>query len=480
MTATRPRAEPTPTGLRVQDLGVCDAAGRAVVDGLELTAGRGEVLALLGPSGAGKTTALLAVLGALPPGLRLVAGSVTWDGRPRPEVRRWRRDTVGHLAQDPQSCLNPRWTVRRIVGESGGRVDSALQSVGLEPAAVGGLRPHQLSGGQAQRVALARALAGEPDLLVLDEPTSALDPAALRLLADRVRERRSRGVSATLLVTHDEALAAELADRVVRLAPHPPAAGRAAPRPGTGGPGTPDGSVSGRQGGESAAALTVRGVALAHSPAPPLLTDVDLDVLPGELVAVRGPSGCGKTTLLRALAGLHVPLAGTARCGGAALPWSVRERRHPGRVALVAQDSMASLNPARRSGDAVLRPLRTLRGLSAGSARAEAHRILETVGLRPVEVLSRRPGELSGGQRQRVALARALAGAPAVLLADEVTAALDTGTAERVLDLLDRLRRLPGGPAVLAVTHSPAVLARADRVLIVTSGTLTRQQSERA
>ncbi|MDQ3382598.1 MAG: ATP-binding cassette domain-containing protein, partial [Actinomycetota bacterium] len=407
MTGTRPRAEPTLTGLRVQNLGVCDGAGRAVVDGLDLTASRGEVLALLGPSGAGKTTALLAVLGALPAGLRHIAGSITWDGEPRPAVRRWRRSTVRHLAQDPQSCLNPRWTVRRIVGESGGPVDSALQSVGLEPDAVGGLRPHQLSGGQTQRVALARALAGEPELLVLDEPTSALDPAALRLVAARVRERRAHGVSATLLVTHDEALAAELADRVVRLGPHPPTVERAGPRPGTAGPGTPDGSTPSHQEEELPAALTVRGLTFAHSSAPPLLTDVDLDVLPGELVAVRGPSGCGKTTLLRALAGLHVPVAGTARSGGAALPWAVRERRHPGRVALVAQDSMASLNPARRSGDAVLRPLRTLRGLSADNARAEARRLLETVGLRPEEVLRRRPGELSGGQRQRVALARA-------------------------------------------------------------------------
>ncbi|MEV0829962.1 ABC transporter ATP-binding protein [Nonomuraea rubra] len=469
-------------GLTVRELTVTDRAGTVIVDRLSLRIAPGEVLALVGPSGAGKTTVLRAVLGALPPGLRQVGGRIEWHGAPVRSPRRWRRRTVGFLGQDPASALHPLLDARAAVREAltgsardagaagrkaltgsardAGAAERALAEVGLDPAVLGRRRPHQLSGGQAQRVALARALAADPELLVLDEPTSALDPAALALALARVRRRRGDGRSVTLVVSHDLGVVRELADHVVRLGPGEGTdpAPRAAIRPTV---------IAGEP------VLEVRGMTIAQPPGgTPLLSDVHLAIRAGEAVALLGPSGSGKSTLLRALAGLHPAEQGQATVAGRPLPWPVTERS-PAAVrtlALVGQNPLDVLNPARTVGAALARPLRTLRGLPRRTARAGALRLLATVGL-PEDLAHRCPAALSGGQRQRVALARALAGEPAVLLADEITAALDTRTAAQVLDLIDTLRH-ETGLAVLAVTHDPAVAARADRVLRTEDGRL--------
>jgi peptide/nickel transport system ATP-binding protein len=162
--------------------------------------------------------------------LLVAAGQIEWDGAEMRSPRAWRRRRVGFLGQDPRAALHPLMDARSAVSEAlrplhlprADRADQAaraLAEVGLDPAELGGRRPHQLSGGQAQRVALARALVADPQLLVLDEPTSALDRAALATALARVRRRRGDGRSVTLVVSHDERVVAGLADRVVRLGP---------------------------------------------------------------------------------------------------------------------------------------------------------------------------------------------------------------------------------------------------------------------
>ncbi|MBB5781618.1 ABC transporter ATP-binding protein [Nonomuraea jabiensis] len=464
------------TGLRGEGIRVTGPSGRVVIDGFGTHAAPGRVLALTGPSGSGKTTVLRALLGCLPPEMRLAAGSVRWRGNPLPAGRagrRWRLTQVGWLAQDPASTLDPWRPVLDQVTEAladrtgaAARDEAAalLERLDLAPA-LQARTPGRLSGGQAQRAALARALAGDPPLLVLDEPTSSLDPECAQLVADAVRERRGDLALTTVLVTHDRRLVAELADDVTELAPVPP---RAA-------------SNGHKKIAAGLPVLTVRGLRVDHpAGGSPLLAATDLTLRAGEMVALLGPSGSGKSTLLHTLAGLRPLAAGTLTlsAAGAAGPLppraSERSRAQLRRIQFVGQNPRDELNPAHRAVTAVARPLRTLAGLRHAPARVEALGLLAALGL-DTDHARRRPGRLSGGQRQRVAVARAVAPGAAVLLADEITSALDAATASELLELLDRLRA--DGLAVLLATHDPDVAARADRILRMSAGALHEQGS---
>ncbi|NGO06997.1 ATP-binding cassette domain-containing protein [Streptomyces sp. HC44] len=218
-------------------------------------------------------------------------------------------------------------------------------------------------------------------------------------------------------------------------------------------------------------ALSARGLLLTTPDGAVLLEDGDLDLPAGSTTAVIGTSGVGKTTLLHALVGRRPAVAGTLLLHGTPLPAATR---HRGRdqlraVQLAGQSAVDELNPAQRVGRAVARPLTVLHGLDRAAALTEAQAVLAAVGL-PPGIAARRPHTLSGGQRQRAVLARALAARPDVLLLDEPTASLDPDTARSVLDLLDRVRET--GTAILAVTHDPAVAARADDVLALRDGRL--------
>ncbi|MFD8493749.1 ATP-binding cassette domain-containing protein [Amycolatopsis sp. NPDC059657] len=397
-------------------------------DGLAVSDGR--VLGITGASGSGKTSLLRLLLGDLPPATTSWRGQLWYRGVPLPpgsvQARRWRRDRVGVLGQDPVGTLDPLRRIGVTIADGGSRwpVEILLARLGL-PADVARRYPHQLSGGEAQRVALARAVARDPAVLVLDEPTSGLDPATLELVTAEVVGRRRPG-RITVVVSHDRDWLARIADDVLELT-----AGQA-----SGVQHTEVGSMAGA----------------------PVFRAEDLELREGELVVLMGRSGSGKTTLLRALAGRTAGCSVLVDDGGWAPP-----RR--GVVELLGQDQAGELNPARTLADTVGRPLRVLRGVKR--PRARAVELLGEVGLGP-EFAGRRPGECSGGQRQRAGLARALAAGPRVLLADEPTSALDSATAAHVLDVLDRCRR--AGMAVLLVTHDERIAARADRVLTMEDG----------
>ncbi|GAA3464514.1 ATP-binding cassette domain-containing protein [Saccharothrix longispora] len=456
----RPAASEDPTGvttargLSVDGLSVVDGRGRVLLDDFSALVAPGEVVGLAGPSGAGKTTAVRGLLDTLDGDAVKVAGTTRWQGspvRPGRAAHRWRREHVGVLDQDPAGTLDPRHTVGRALGPAGLAV---LAELGLDPAGFRDRLPRTLSGGQARRVALARALTGAPAVLVLDEPTAGLHPEAVDLVARVVLARRGDPSRVTLLVSHDEVFLARVADRVLAVgvvaATHVEAL---EPRP-SGPTALAVDRLTVRRGGRT------------------VLRDLTLDVAAGEVVAVVGESGSGKSTLLRALAGLVPADTGEVRRGRVVLPRAVadRDRAALRAVQLLAQDPADALNPAHTAGTAITRPLRVLGDATREAARSRVPDLLAGVGL-AADTAHRRPGRLSGGQRQRVALARALAAEPAVLLADEPTAALDRATAATVLDLLDDLR--DRGLAVLVATHDPAVAARADRVLRLSAGRLT-------
>jgi peptide/nickel transport system ATP-binding protein len=225
---------------------------------------------------------------------------------------------------------------------------------------------------------------------------------------------------------------------------------------------------------QGTALLVVEGLRAEHGGRHDLVVavrDVSFSVQTGECLAIVGESGSGKTTLARCVVGLHAPAAGRVALDGAALaPRAARRSRDERRrIQIVFQNPNDSLNPRHRVGDAIARPARVLRDLSARDAAAETARLLERVRL-PARVAERFPGELSGGERQRVAIARALAARPDLVVCDEITSALDVSVQAAVLELLAELRaelRL----ALLFITHDLGVVSSiGDRVLVLEHG----------
>ncbi len=201
------------------------------------------------------------------------------------------------------------------------------------------------------------------------------------------------------------------------------------------------------------------------------LRGVDLEVTPGELVAITGPSGSGKSTLLHVAGALDLPTAGELTILGEDLRAMSDDRLaafRRRRLGFVFQ--FFNLLPTLSASENAALPL-LLEGVGRREALAKAAALLERVGLG--DRLDHRPDELSGGQQQRVALARALVAEPALLLADEPTGNLDSEAGARVLDLLEAARRERGLTIVL-VTHDPGVAARADRVVRLKDGKVDR------
>ncbi|MCD7438225.1 ATP-binding cassette domain-containing protein [Streptomyces lincolnensis] len=483
-------SEAPPGGLlAVRGLRVESGAGHPVLDGVDLDLAPGELLAVVGESGSGKTTLVLAALGHVAPGLRHTGGAVRLDGHDpmtldERRLRRLRASVCGYVAQDPRTALTPHLRVatqirevlraRRVPREQWPeRMERAVRLAGLDrPQEIVHRLPHQLSGGQRQRAALAVALAAQPRLLVLDEPTSALDTVtAAAFLADLTRLRHETD-TAVLLVSHDLASVATVADRVAvmengRVVDHGPAQAvltdPATEHAHAAGPARPD------AGDPVGSLLRASGLSLLRGR--PVLDGVSLALDPGDCLSVVGPSGCGKTTLLRCLAGLDVPTGGGIHLHGEPLAPDVRDRRsgQRRRVQLVPQDPYASLNPRHTVAAIVGRPLVFRPDIPAARQPAEVERLLAQVGLDP-RLGGRLPGALSGGQRQRVALARALAANPEVLLCDEVTSALDPSVAAAVTELIAGLRDR-WGIAVVMVTHDLSVAARlGGRVAVLHEG----------
>jgi len=489
-----------------------DGAGRPVLRALDLELHAGESLAIMGPSGVGKTTLALALLGHVREGLWHTGGRVGCDGEtllPRSEadpaaVRELRRHRLHYVPQDALAALTPTLRVDRLLAEALDRrsprgaaapeIARLLELVGLDGERKLLRRyPHELSGGQRQRLALAMALAGPPAVLLLDEPTAGQDPATRdALLLELARLRELTGTT-LLTITHDPVAAAALGEVVLelrggQLCPSAPASALRSDRARTDlarpSRGSAAFSVSSRtHRGRNRAVNEIAAPDATPSTESPILEaiglearydgvtvlrSIDLRLAAGECVGLAGRSGAGKTTLARVLAGLHPASDGEIRIGGTRVDPLARNRpvATRRRLGLVFQDPFTSLNPARRVGR-ILADAAGVRGRAAGVA---AERLLAEVGLEPA-VARRRPHELSGGQQQRVAIARTLAQEPEILLCDEVTGALDTETRDRLCDLLERLR-VERNLALLVISHDPNVIRRlAQRAYVLEDGT---------
>ncbi len=484
-------------GLRIE--GQNDAGWVEIVKGIDLTLKRGEVLGLIGESGAGKSTIGLAALGYARPGCRISGGVSLFDGADlnvlsEDELRRLRGVRIAYVAQSAAASFNP---AHRIIDQFvevatlHGACDAATarqEAVALyrklrlpDPETIGDRFPHQVSGGQLQRAMVAMAMACRPDLIVFDEPTTALDVTTqievLAAIKDVVRDFNT----AAIYITHDLAVVAQLADRIMVLRygelVEEGETRRVLERPNAAYTRELLASGAARRAGSHVgrAILEIGDVSAAYG-ASKVLHDVSLSVAEGTTVAIVGESGSGKSTLARMVTGLLPCTGGTVRFDGEELKPTLRERSSVlrRRIQLVHQTPDTSLNPRQRVDEILGRPLTFFHGMTGAARKERMVELLDQIELGEA-FLQRYPGELSGGQKQRLCIARALAAEPDLIICDEVTSALDQLVARGILKLLMRLQE-ELRVSYLFITHDIAtVRAIADEVVVMHQGRVVEQ-----
>jgi peptide/nickel transport system ATP-binding protein len=485
-------------GLRIE--GQSDEAWHEIVKGVDLTLRRGEVLGLIGESGAGKSTIGLAAMGYARPGCRITAGSIRFDSVYLTDVseaerRRFRGARIAYVAQSAAASFNPAHRIidqyaeaplqHGVMGEAEAKRTAVdlFRRLRLPDAEHIGFRyPHQVSGGQLQRAMTAMAMACRPDLIIFDEPTTALDVTTQIEVLAAIKDIVQQFNTAAIYITHDLAVVAQLADRVMVLCygelveEAPTGEMLANPQQAYTKSLWAVRSLRKEEEPCEGALLRVRGVDAGYSAAVKVLQDISVEVPRGRTVAVVGESGSGKSTLARVITGLLPPLKGQVVFDGKPLPPALKGRSNDmlRRLQMIYQSPDTALNPRRRVRDILDRPLQFHRGLTG---KARERRIVELLEMIEVDerFIDRLPGELSGGQKQRICIARALAVEPELIICDEVTSALDQIVAEGILKLLLRLQK-ELNVSYLYITHDLAtVKAIADWIVVMRDGRIVQQ-----
>lgn len=479
------------------------------VKGVSLDLHENEILCVVGESGSGKSLLASAIMGLLPPGVCVAAGSIRYDGRELSKLdetgfRSIRGRRIAMVFQEPMTALNPVLTVHEQIDEvlrahgvsdteqRQARIIELLDATGLpDPSSLQHAYPFRLSGGQRQRVMIAMALALEPDVLIADEPTTALDVTTQKQILALLREIQARNRLAILFITHDFGVVADIANRVAVMQhgevvehgdvqdvldrPQHPYTRRLidAVRGLSRDPLVHGGKTT-RPVLEivdvSKAYVTRMGFFSGQIREVHALKNVNLTLEHGETVGIVGESGSGKSTLGQVVVQLLKADSGIVRFEGDDLARMDRGRfsRVRPRIQMIFQDPYASLNPRHRIGR-VLTETQILHGASREQALARAERMLDLVNL-DRGALDRFPHEFSGGQRQRIGIARALVLEPQLIVADEPVSALDVSIQAQVLDLLLDIRR-ELHLSMLFITHDLRVAAQlCDRIAVMSKG----------
>ena len=489
--------------LRIE--GYSDEEWIEIVHGIDLDLHRGEVMGLIGESGAGKSTIGLAAMGFTRDGCRISDGSVEFDGMEltttaTSDLRALRGARIAYVAQSAAASFNPahklidQHTEAPIHYRIKKRLESQEDAMQLyeqlrlpNPREIGFRYPHQVSGGQLQRAMTAMAMACRPDLIIFDEPTTALDVTTQIEVLAAIRDIVDQFNTAAIYITHDLAVVAQMADviKVLLKGDEVEQADTATMLKSPKDDYTKSlWAVRSFQRGEKsrpteADALPV--VSVDHVDASygdtPVLHDVSFDIYAGMTVAVVGESGSGKSTTARCITGLLPPSSGVIRFNGQELPPSYKQRSKEQlrQAQMIYQMADTALNPRVKISEIIGRPAQFYSGLSGTALKNRVDELLDLIELEPGKYYHRYPPELSGGQKQRIGIARALAAEPSFIICDEVTSALDQLVAEGILRLLDRLQE-DLNLAYMFITHDLAtVRSIADEVVVMKQGRVVEQ-----
>ena len=467
-----------------------------ILKGIDLEIAQGEVMGLVGESGSGKSMTALALMRLLPRGAR-TSGSITFDGidilsAPEAAMCRVRGLRIGMVFQEPMTALNPLKTIGEQVAEglrwhtganradAEARARAMLERVGLPESKFPLTRyPHELSGGQRQRVVIAIACALKPKLLVADEPTTALDVVLQAQILDLLRDLVDENRLSLLLISHDLAVVADMADRITVMR-H----GQVMEKGEIVRTLTRQAHPYTRQLAQASTHVPARAKQTGLTDAEPLLDvqnvtrdytlrrqslfsgfktfravdGVSFSLFPRQSIALVGRSGCGKSTLARMILALDTPSAGSIRFMGEEISARAKEALWPIRrnMQVVFQDPYGSFDPRHKAERLVAEPLHLLDEKPDRRKRRElVAEALAQVGLSPAD-MDKYPHEFSGGQRQRLSIARAIITRPRLIVADEPVSALDVSIRAQILDLFADLNaRLD--LAYLFITHDLTV-----------------------